>query len=183
MPSSVPADPLAPWLGDVALWGFIALVFGFAVLAGRSRRERPDRRDGVGFLAIGRHAFGAITELVVGLWSALRSWLLGRRQVAGASADTEVSQGVERRASWRPDDPVRRRIAEAYWKSVGIVSDTRSPPRRPETPREFAHRVDDERFRRVTSLFEEARYSNHVLPPTSATTAESVAGELAFLSE
>ena len=178
-PGAIAADPVAPWLGDVALWGFIALIFGFAIVAGRRRRERPARGEGVGFAVVLRQVFATIADLVMGVWSALRRLLRRGRQASRGSGGAQGSPAAARRHRWSPDDPVRRRVAAAYWHSVGIVSAWGSPPRRPETPREFARRVEDERFHRVTALFEEARYSDHILPAVAATTAETAADEFA----
>lgn len=177
-PGAIAADPVAPWLGDVALWGFVALIFGFAIAAGRRRRERREPGDGVAFFDVLCQVLRTIVDLVAGVWSALGR-LLRRVQRASESGVGAVgSHSGQHRPRWNPHDPVRRRVAAAYWHAVGIVSARGSPPGRPETPREFAHRVDDLRFDRVTALFEEARYSDHVLPVESATTAETVASEL-----
>jgi hypothetical protein len=177
-PGAIAGDPVAPWLGDVALWVFIALIFGFAVVAGRRRRERPDRGESVGFRDVIRQVVEAIAELVAGVWAGLRRLLQRRRQISEADAEVGVPLVAAGRVRWNPHDPVRRRVAVAYRQAVDIVSVWERPPGRPETPREFAHHVDDGRFHRVTALFEEARYSDHVLPTESATTAESVAREL-----
>ena len=178
-PSPVAIDPGgASWVGDVALWGFVALIFAFAVVAGRRRRERREHPEGPGLRDVLGRVLQAVVDLLAGMWSAIRRLLQGGRRDSVESAGATRSDGIERRSRWNPRDSVRRRIATAYWRSVGVVSVSESPPRLPETPREYAHRVDDDRFHRVTALFEEARYSDHLLDTDSATSAESAAEEL-----
>ena len=176
-PGAIAGDPVAPWIGDVALWGFIALIFGFAVAAGRRRREHPDR-DGVEFRDVVRQVLDALIRLVATVWQALQRWMRRVRTDSKLVTGSESTPVVDARIRWNPSDPIRRRVAAAYRRAVDIVSVMERPPGRPETPREFARHVGDERFDRVTAVFEEARYSNHDLPTEAATTAESAAKAL-----
>ena len=177
-PEAFATDPPAPWLGDVALWGFIALIFGFAIVAGRRRRDRSEPVDRVALSSFLLQVFETMADLVAGVWSALRRLLRRVRRGSESAVDTAAPPSGQPRPQWSPPDPVRRRVAAAYWHAVEIVSARGSHRSRPDTPREFAQRVADTRFDRVTALFEEARYSDHILPATSATTAETVAREL-----
>lgn len=179
-PEFTPADPVAPWLGDVALWVFIALVFGFAIGAGRNWRRRvlEDSPDGVSPWEMLRLLGRAVLDLLVDVWAAVRDFFVRTRRgtVSGRDSDSVVSSRHRRR--WDPVDPMRRRIATAYRRAVLVVSTSHDPPGRPETPREFAGRVADARLDRVTWVFEEARYSDHILSETDASTAETAADEL-----
>lgn len=179
-PDFTPADPVAPWLGDVALWAFIALVFGFVIGAGRNWRRRvlEEAPDGVSPWEMLRLLGKTLLDLLADAWAAVRGFFVrvGRGTVAGRDSDPVASS--RRRPRWDPVDPVRRRIAQAYRKAVFAVSTSHDPPGRPETPREFAGRVADARLDRVTWVFEEARYSDHTLTDTDASTAETAADEL-----
>jgi hypothetical protein len=174
------AEPSLPWLGDVALWILIALIFGFAIMRGRNRLER--RRDvvegGLGLWEAVRLVWRTLGDLVAGVWRGLRH-LIWRRDRAATVTAAAVT-GATRDGWWSPGDPVRRRIAAAYRSAVETVSVNHGPPRHPDTPREFAHRVMDLRFSTVTAVFEEARYSNHVLTDSDAATAETAAADLDF---
>ena len=173
------AEPTLPWLGDVALWMFIALIFAYAVVRGRNRFER--RREvseggGPGLWEAVRLVWQALRDLVAGVWRGLRRLIL-RRDPEPAVAGPAVAD-AGRGGWWSPGDPVRRRIAAAYRSAVETVSANHGPPRHPDTPREFARRVMDLRFSTVTAAFEEARYSDHVLTDIDATAAETAAEDL-----
>lgn len=179
-PDFTPADPVAPWLGDVALWVFIALVFGFAMGAGRNWRRRvlEDTPGGVSPWEMLRLLGRAVLGLLVDLWAAVRGFFVRTSRGTVAAHDPNSVSPFPRRRRWDPGDSVRRRIATAYRRAVLVASTSHDPPRRPETPREFAGRVADARLDRVTWVFEEARYSDHILTESDASTAESAADEL-----
>ncbi|MEX2279572.1 MAG: DUF4129 domain-containing protein, partial [Acidimicrobiia bacterium] len=181
VPEVVQPEPVAEWLGDVALWVFIGLVFVLAVLAGRDWQQRirtESVQQGVRFLEAARIVWGAVVDLLMSLWIGIVG--LVRRVVRAPSDQFDAAPGVggTGRPAWAPPDPIRSRIAAAYRRAVDAVSVAHDPPGRPETPREFAGRVEDPRLDQVTEAFEEARYSDHVLTESSAATAESAAAEL-----
>jgi hypothetical protein len=172
------AEPVAPWLGDVALWGFLALIFASAIYRGLNRRAIEVGGDEAGLRArdVMRMVWRAFVAFVTGFLKRLRRFL-GRER-----SDRETSGG---RTGWRddstwwvPNDPIRRRIAIAYRRAVDAIAPDHGPRRHPETPRELAGRVADDRFVTVTSVFEEARYSIHVLTDSDATRAETAADDL-----
>lgn len=173
------AEQGAPWLGEVALWTFVGLIFAFAIYRGRNRMVRieEDGADRPGVRAVFALVWRAVIEMLSSMWEALRR--LGLR-----SGDAGVGGGlpeVERsRRWWEPADPIRRRIAVAYRSAVDVISVGHGSRRQPETPREFAGRVANERFSTVTEVFEEARYSTHHLDDSHASTAEAAAAELRF---
>ena len=185
VPDLASPEPAPQWLGDVALWALLALIFGFVVIAARNRRvsaagAEPESRLGV--RGVVRLVWVVLVDLMVAAWSRIRR-ILGR---AVRAAEVPHTGGGRRTSTvvgedWEPSDPIRRRIAAAYRRAVGVVSTTHDPPRGPETPREFSARVADRRLGRVTEVFEEARYSDHTLTDSDATTAETAAAR--FLSE
>jgi hypothetical protein len=175
------AEQGAPWLGEVALWTFVGLIFAFAIYRGRNRlvriEEDLDERPGV--RAVLALVWRAVTEVLASMWGALK-----RLFFRSGNSDAGVGGGfpeVDRsRRWWEPADPIRRRIAVAYRSAADVISVGHGSRRQPETPREFAGRVADERFTTVTEVFEEARYSTHHLDDSHASTAESAARELRF---
>ncbi|HVR33583.1 MAG TPA: DUF4129 domain-containing protein [Acidimicrobiia bacterium] len=184
VPDLASPEPAPQWVGDVALWALLALVFGFVVMAARNRRAgvsggEPANRLGV--RGVVRLIWLVLVDLVASAWKVIRR-ILGRRARAGEVPDTAGGGGTPAALRvWDPPDPIRRRIAAAYRRAIGVVSTTHDPPRGPETPREFSARVADRRLGRVTEVFEEARYSDHTLTDSDATAAETAAAQ--FLSE
>lgn len=181
IPEVAQPEPVAEWLGDVALWVFVLLVFVLAMMAGRGWQQRIRAESavkGLGFLEAARIVWRAVLDLLKGLWiGTLRLFGRGTREWSDLLDATPDGVSTSRGA-WTPPDPIRRRIAAAYRRAVDAVSVVNVPPARPETPREFAGRVQDPRLNQVTHVFEEARYSNHVLTESSATTAETAAADL-----
>lgn len=175
------AEPAAPWLGDVALWVFVGLIFAFAVFRGRQRRTGvpADAAPGLGLGGAMRLVWTALFSFVAGLWAGVRR-VLGRVAAAGQDRVSPGRGSVGTGNRWDPLDPIRRRIAAAYRVAVAAAAAGHGPPGPPETPREFAGRVDDDRLTTVTEVFEEARYSNHLLTDSDAQTAESAATKLRF---
>lgn len=166
LPSRSPDAP--EWVGDVALAAFVVLVFAYAIARGRHRR-RWEGRSAVR----GSWSARSLWTALVAAWRALLAAL--RRAAGGIAAVlARASDAVETpiEPGWRPGDPIRRRIAGAYRRSSEAVAPAPGGRRRPETAREFARRVDDVRFDTVTAVFEEARYSDHVLGEPDAVRAE-----------
>jgi hypothetical protein len=170
------ADQGAPWLGEVALWTFVAFIFALAIYRGRNRLVRIEE-DGhrPGFRALLGLVWQALIDFVSSIRIAVHNLF---RRLDRPVEDSELVVSDRPRRWWEPADPIRKRIALAYRSAVDAVSTGHGARRRPETPREFAGRVADERFMTVTVVFEEARYSTHHLDESHATTAESAASDL-----
>lgn len=175
-------EPRLPWIGDVALWLLLAAIFASVIVRARNRRTltrgEPEPRLGLGEIIAA--VWREFADLVASIRRALARWF--RRVVRNRDADdpgteTAAASGAVSRG-WRPSDPIRRRIAAAYRQAVGVVGAMHGGVRRSETPRELAARVMDSPFSSVTALYEEARYSNHVLTESQATAAEDAAGIL-----
>ncbi len=175
------AEQGAEWLGQVALWTFVGLIFALAIYRGRNRlvRIEEDRVDRPGLRAALTLAWRAVVEMLSSIWAALRRLVLhAGHSEAGVGGGFSAVEGSRR--WWEPADPIRRRIAVAYRSAVDVVAVGHGSRRQPETPREFAGRVADERFTTLTDVFEEARYSTHHLDDSHAAAAESAATELRF---
>jgi hypothetical protein len=170
--------PAAPWVGDAALVALFALVLGFAIARGRNRGERVRRAvtPAPGAGGAMRSVAEELAALVRAVWSGLLRLFSRRRSTSSVAAPGRLSSDPT--DGWAPLDPVRRRIAAAYRRAVSAVVDRHVPRARPETPREFAVRVDDMRFSTLTSLYEEARFSDHVLEEGHASKAETAADRL-----
>jgi hypothetical protein len=169
------AEPSATWLGEVALWLFIGLIFAFVIARGRHRRARArsESEEGVGLLEALRLLWQGVWELLVGIFDALRqAFGAVRSAVIGGPAEGEAPGPADWGGEWEPTDKLRQRIAVAYRAAASTMMPYHGVPRRPETVREFAGRVGDERFDTVTAVFEEARYSDHVLDIHHAERAE-----------
>lgn len=169
-------EPVAPWLGDVALWVLIAAVFAYAIVRGRNRRTvaRPDTVRGPGIRAVLGSLWAVAVELVAAIWRLVRR-LFWREASHGTLGGLNSEVRTDGASWWDPADPVRARIARAYRSAVSVVAASYGAGGRSETPREFARRVDDGRFSAVTTAFEEARYSDHHLTDEDASVAETAA--------
>lgn len=173
------AEQGAGWLGEVALWTFVGLIFAFAIYRGRNRlvRMEEDGAERPGVRAVLMVVWRAVLEMLSSFWGALKR-LVRRSRDSDVGIIGGLSAVDGTRRWWEPADPIRRRIAVAYRSAVDVISLGHGSRRQPETPREFAGRVADERFTTVTDVFEEARYSSHHLDDSHASTAESAAAQL-----
>lgn len=181
-PEFEPVEPTLPWIGDVALWFLVAAIFASVIVRARNRhhlvRGEPEPRLGLGEIMAA--VWRELADLFAAIRGVLTRWLRRIRrseEPGGQGVEAgDVARTVTR--TWRPSDPIRRRIAAAYQRAVGVIGPVYGPVRRSETPRELASRVMDSPFTAVTTLYEEARYSNHVLTDRQATAAEAAAGSL-----
>lgn len=181
-PEFEPVEPTLPWIGDVALWLLFAAIFASVIVRARNRRDvmrgESEPRLGLG-------------EIIVAVWREIADLLAAIRRVVGRwfgrirRREEPGGQGVGAGRvvgtvgrPWSPSDPVRRRIAAAYRSAVGAIGPAHGPIRRAETPRELATRVMESPFTAVTVLYEEARYSNHVLTDRQAKQAEEAAASM-----
>ncbi|MDX1447496.1 MAG: DUF4129 domain-containing protein [Acidimicrobiia bacterium] len=181
-PDFEPVEPAAPWLGDVALIALLAAIFTSVIIRARGRRRLRFASDeaapGLGEMlgVFWREIVGAILSI----GRALAKWFRRlRRGEDPIGADVGPGPGAPSRLrGWQPGDPVRRRIASAYRRARDTVVGSTEVPRRSVTPRELAERVGTAPFSTLTGLFEEARYSDHVMTDSQARTAENAAEEL-----
>ncbi|HSJ29681.1 MAG TPA: DUF4129 domain-containing protein [Acidimicrobiia bacterium] len=171
-------SPAPPWVGDLALIVLFALVLGFAIVRGRTRRAlvRGASSPGWGAGGVLRSVAEELVALIRAVWSGLRR-LFARRRSAGPGSGPESTSPAPP-VGWAPRDPVRRRIAAAYRRALSLLVPAHVPLVGPETPRELALRVDDLRFSALTRLYEEARFSDHVLGEGHASEAETTADRL-----
>lgn len=178
-PAFEPVEPVVPWVGDVALWLMLAGIFAWVIV--RARRWKgwtpPDEvEEKTGLVRVARLLCQELVEVIQALVTALaRLWRRTRGRQAGAAEDIEEGLAVSGWRRWIPGDPIRRRIADAYEAARGGLVAMHGPARLSETPGEFADRMDTVPFTAVTRLYEEARYSDHILGIEHATAAEDAA--------
>ncbi len=170
-------DRDADRIRDVSLLLLLAVAVGLAfVRFGVRRRGATVGRGGSVTAALGR----LVRDAAVALWRALLALLRGavslatrdrpERSVAGGGRPVEGPDG------WIPPDEVRRRVVGEY---RAFLDDTRpvAGGREPsETSGEYGRRVaailsDPGPVRRLTSLFDLARYTRRRLPPSTAVAA------------
>lgn len=101
-----------------------------------------------------------------------------------AAALPRLRRGLRRRHHDRPDDPVRRRVLEAWDASVDSVAPLGVRPRPAETGSEFVARLTpvlghQPDLARLAATADRARFSPTALDETLAADAESTAGTLA----
>lgn len=182
-PEFEPVEPALPWIGDVALWLLLAAIFASVIVRARNRRTIT-RGDPEPRLRM-REVVAAMWREIVDLFSAIRRAMARWVRRLRRNGEEEVPEGAAAGISnpvggaWNPSDPLRRRIAAAYRQARGVIGPVHGPVRRAETPRELAARVMHAPFTTVTRLYEEARYSDHVLSDRQALAAEAAAEDVA----
>lgn len=164
-----PVEPVAPWLGDVALWLMLTLLFVSIIVRARRRAvEATPEGGGARFGDVVRMVATMVRDLALGLLRFLRGLVGGRSSDGREGASPPQSTAPE---EWTSTDPVRRRIARAYRSSVDVLAGHHRR-RIAETPREYARRIEDGGFVALTGTFEEARFSDHLLAEADAERAE-----------
>ncbi len=165
-------DPGADLVRDVAMLLVLAAGLGLAFIRFERRRGGDVRGSAGSVLAalwrLVRDGFVALVRALVRLFRGVGSLLGGKGEVAARPGVVEGGDG-----GWVPPDEIRRRIAAEYrgfLATTGTVVGTRRPA---ETSGEYAARVaeqipDPGPVRRLTGIFDLARYTRRSLPSVSA---------------
>lgn len=178
-PPFEPVEPVVPWIGDVALWLMLAATFGWVIVRARRWKGWIPQQEDEGAAGI-RRAVRLLWDELIGVIRALvtalaRVWRRTRGPREGTEPDIGEGSGASGGGRWIPGDPIRRRIARAYDTARHDLVAVHGPVRQSETPGELADRIGRLPFTAVTRLYEEARYSDHILGIEHATAAEDAA--------
>ncbi len=169
------------FIGELFILAVLATSVAVALRAGggsRTRRLAVGRGGGALWrlvLAMARGLTAMVTSIVRAMWTLLQAVFRIRRR-GGQPERSKRRAGNGISTAWNPEDPLRRRVANAYRRFVGGAR-TAGFTRRPvDTPREFAERVGGSKpVETITSSYEEARYSRHELAAADAERAEQAA--------
>ncbi|MDH3518664.1 MAG: DUF4129 domain-containing protein [Acidimicrobiia bacterium] len=180
-PSQAEDDKPGSIIGELFILAVLAASIGVAMRAGKGLRRplwRARRQGGASgglLISLLRGTLSILHSALKGLWSLIRA-VFGLRRRKGTRITPARSSRTGAFIRWAPDDPLRARIAAAYRGFVGTASARGLPPSSVDTPREFARRVGpSEPVVGITTAYEEARYSQHVLEAGFAQRAEEAA--------
>jgi Domain of unknown function (DUF4129) len=180
-------DPASMILALV-VFAVVALILAIAVLIGGSRgapagalatagttvaptHHAAPAASGGGNIPANGLIFAIVASLLAlaGIWLALREQ--GRRRAAvPASASDELAAAVEESLEDLGSEPdPRRAVIKAYDRMERALTASGTPRDRAETPLEYLRRAlaavnaSKSSIRRLTDLFEQARFSRHVI--------------------
>ncbi len=168
-------------VGELFILSLLAMAVFVAQRASRRRRHTPRIREGGPSVlpTLVRMLLRGVIALVSSIVTLVR-WLVAALFRTGSRRSRAPAPESKGRvfAPWSPVDPLRLRIAVAYRRFVSGARNRGFIKEANETAREFAGKVGvGEPADRITSAYEEARYSAHVIGAGTAERAELDAEE------